>query len=139
MPENKDEAPKIFIDSDWKEEARKEKEELDRQTREAQAQAEMPPASILDIVQMVVMQASVSLGGFQDPQTGQRIPPSLLAARHYIDLLALLIEKTRDRVTEEEKKIMEGTLHQLRLAFVEIAGAGAGAPDAAPGGADRHA
>ncbi len=71
---------------------------------------------------MVIMQASIGLGGFQDPQTGQRMSPNLPLARHYIDLLALLHEKTKNNLSENENAIMEATLHELRMAFVQMAG-----------------
>ena len=119
MADAKDQSPKIIIDDDWKEQARREKEEADRQTRE-QAQQTIPEPSILELVQMLVMQVSVGLGGMQDPQTGQQIPPSLPLAKHYIDLLEVLKNKTKGNLDENEQKIVDGTLHELRMAFVQI-------------------
>ena len=60
MAENSDEKPKIIVDSDWKEEAQKEKEEADRMTRE-EAAAELPPPSIAEVIQMILVQASFGL------------------------------------------------------------------------------
>lgn len=125
MADKPEDAPQIFVDTDWKEQARREKEELDRQTREEPAHGQLPEPSLGEIVHMIVIQASLGLGGFQDPNTGQVIPPNLAVAKHYIDLLDLLLNKTRDRLDENEKSIMEGTLHELRLAFVQAAGVGA--------------
>jgi hypothetical protein len=88
---------------------------------------------VLDIAQMIVMQATIALGAYQDPQTGQRIPANLPAARHYIDLLALLDEKTGNNITAEEHQILQATTHQLRMAFVEIAG-GRLSPEGGPQG-----
>jgi hypothetical protein len=133
----KGEEPKIFIDSDWKEEARREKEELDRQTRQVAGGEQIPGPSLLEIVQMVVMQASIGLGGFEDPQTGRRIPPNLPLAKHYIDLLELLHQKTLPNLEQDEKQVIEATMHELRMAFVQIAGGGAEKPPA--GGAQSDA
>ena len=135
MADNPEDTPHIFVDSDWKEQARREKEELDRQTREEPAQGQLPDPSLGEIVHMIVIQASLGLGGFQDPNTGQVIPPNLAVAKHYIDLLDLLLNKTRNNLDENEKAIMEGTLHELRMAFVQVAGVGTaqsrpGSPDA---------
>jgi hypothetical protein len=127
MAETNDGKPKIIVDSDWKEEARREKEELDRQTRDMPKAGELPAPHLAEIVQMIVVQASVGLGGFQDPQTGQRIPPQLSVAKHYIDLLELLQQKTSDNLDDEEKTILDRTLHELRMAFVQTAGS-SGAP-----------
>lgn len=119
--------PKIIIDDDWKEQAQREKEELDRQSREAREQQGIPEPSILEIAQILVMQASIGLGGMQDPSTGQQIPPSLPLAKHYIDLLDVLRAKTVNNLDEEEKRVIEGTLHELRMAFVQIASGAMGA------------
>ncbi|MHC4443013.1 MAG: DUF1844 domain-containing protein [Planctomycetota bacterium] len=121
--QNNDEKPKIIVDSDWKEEARREKEELDRQTREMPLPGQLPDPSVAELIQMIIVQASIGLGGFQDPQTGQRIPPNLPTAKHYIDLLELLQAKTKGNLDENENALLESTLHELRMAFVQSAGA----------------
>lgn len=128
MADHDEKESKIFVDSDWKEQARREKEELDRQAREAEAQ-EPPEASIIEVIQILVMQASIGLGGFQDPQTGQQPPPNLPLAKHYIDLLAILGDKSKGNLTDEEQKILDGTLHELRMAFVQVASALGAMPD----------
>ena len=71
---------------------------------------------------MIIIQASIGLGGFQDPQSGQRIPPNLPTAKHYIDLLELLQAKTKGNLDENEKALLESTLHELRMAFVQATG-----------------
>jgi hypothetical protein len=111
--------PRIIIDDDWKEQARREKEEAERQTQQ-QAPQQIPEPSILELVQMIIMQVSIGLGGMQDPSTGQPIPPSLPLAKHYIDLLEILQKKTQNNLDENEKKVIEGTLHELRQAFVQV-------------------
>ena len=112
--------PKIIIDDDWKQQAQREKEEAEQLAREQEANQGMPEPSILELVQIVIMQASVGLGGMQDPGTGRMIPPNLPLAKHYIDLLEVLKDKTKGNLSEEEAKIVEGTLHELRMAFVQI-------------------
>jgi hypothetical protein len=125
MPEPNENEPRIFIDDDWKEQARREKEEADRMTRQDELPGELPAPSLAEIVQMIAVQATFGLGGIRDPQTGQVIPPDLMLARHYIDLLELFQQKTADRVNDNEKAIIEGTLHELRMLFVHVAQAGA--------------
>jgi len=77
---------------------------------------------------MIAMQAVIGLGGFQDPQTGQTIPPQLPLAKHYIDLLELLQRKTAQAVDDDEKRLIDQTLHELRMAFVQAAGVGTAPP-----------
>ena len=125
----------IHIDSDWKEEARLEKERL-TQAESAAKPESSPAASFAELVNLVVMQAAMSLGGFAGP-SGEQVPPDLSTARHYVDLLGLLQEKTSGNLSEQEKKMLETVLHELRMQFVQSAGAGASpspspSPDAQP-------
>ena len=41
-------------------------------------------------------------------------------ARHFIDLLALLDEKTADSLSAEEQQAIDQSLHELRMAFVQV-------------------
>lgn len=124
MPDPNNEQPKIIVDDDWKAQAQREKEEADRQTREQEEGGALPAAHLAEIVQMVALQASVGLGLVTDPRSGQPIPADLAVAKHFIDLLALFHQKTGDNLDETEKKIVEGTLYELQMAFVHIANGG---------------
>jgi hypothetical protein len=122
MAQDNKEEPKIIIDDDWKEQALREKEEADRVARETEGAGEegpLPGPHLAEIIQMVTMQATIGLGGFRD-QNGQAIPPNLEYAKHYIDLLELLMNKTRNNLDEQEQRMLGGTLHELRMAFVEV-------------------
>lgn len=55
------------------------------------------------------------------PAPGQEQPEiDLTMARHYIDLLALLDEKTADQLDEDEQTELDEALHELRMAFVQM-------------------
>lgn len=137
MADPNDQEPRIFVDTDWKEEARKEKERLDRETRDMPKRDEIPPPSMVELIQMLVMQISIGLAGMQDPQTGQALPPSLPLAKHYIDLLELLQQKTKGNLDPDEQRVLEGTLHEVRMAFVQVAGGGGTPPPGAAPGAGK--
>ncbi len=121
MADTNDNKPKIIVDDDWKEQARKEKEEADRLAHEQEESLEIPEPSLAEVVQMIAIQATMALGGVKDPQTGQPIPPHMPLAKHYIDLLELLQTKTVGKVDEQERMIIDGTLQELRMIFVQIA------------------
>ncbi|HOW72186.1 MAG TPA: DUF1844 domain-containing protein [Phycisphaerae bacterium] len=131
MPDPNNEQPKIIVDDDWKAQAQREKEEADRQTREHEESGSLPAAHLAEIVQMIALQASVGLGLVTDPRSGQPIPPDLAVAKHFIDLLTLFRQKTGDKLDDVEKKIVEGTLYELQMAFVHVAGGG-------PAGGDQE-
>ncbi len=117
---------KIIVDENWKSQVQEEKERLQQQTAEDPATKHqpsdpddppLPPASLPFLVTSLATQAMVALGQVPDPLTGQPMRrPNL--ARHHIDTLAVLREKTKGNLTDEEDALLEGALHQLRMAFV---------------------
>ncbi len=126
MPENEGEK-KIIVDDDWKAQARKEKEQLAEETAMPES---IPDPSFAELVNIIATQVVVGLGGMAGPG-GERIPPNIEVAKHYIDMLQMLEEKTRNNLTDDEKKLLDQVLYELRLLYVQAAGGGA-AP-AAPG------
>jgi hypothetical protein len=42
-------------------------------------------------------------------------------AKHHIDSLAVLEEKTKGNLSEEEKKMLDAALYETRMRFVSIA------------------
>lgn len=144
------EAPKIIVDSDWKSQAQAEKDRLaaEESKREASAGSRgapgdpnaLPPADFQSLVGMLVTQALMYLGGVADRRTGQAVfDPDL--SRFYIDLLAVLEEKTRNNLSEAESKDLLGAVHELRSRYVELvqmvarqASAGGGAGPGPAGG-----
>jgi hypothetical protein len=123
----------LHIDSDWKEEAAREKEKLAAQEQAKQetagpgGAAADRPLSVLDIMEMLGIQAMVGLGAMQGAD-GQRIPANPPAAKLYIDLLDILVEKTKGNVTEEESRAMQTALYELRMSYVQVATGGGQAP-----------
>ncbi len=62
-------------------------------------------------------QGLVLLGEVPNPYT-QKTEEDADAARHTIDILALLQEKTRGNLTTEEHQLLESVLYELRLKFM---------------------
>jgi len=59
------------------------------------------------------------LGMFHFGEEKDRPAPDFRVARHSIDLLAMLQEKTRGNVTMEEQRLVENALTELRFRFVQ--------------------
>ena len=77
----------------------------------------LPPASFLGVANMLGMQAAVHLGVLESaPGAGGHI--DLDAARHFIDLIGVLQEKTRGNLTREEDTLLDEMLADLRMQFV---------------------
>ena len=80
----------------------------------------VPPASFDMLVLSLAMQAQMELGGGGTGQEGQA--PNLEVARHTIDLLAMLREKTKGNLSMEENRMLENTLTELRYRYVQVVG-----------------
>ncbi len=61
--------------------------------------------------------AFVGLGDIESPLTKKK-EPNLLAAKHNIDLLELLLVKTKGNLLEQEHKLLEDILYQARIRYV---------------------
>lgn len=134
-------APKIQIDSDWKAQAQAEKQKLAEQAKAkaapptakpgasgsagvpgagARPAGGLPPATFETLVSTMTTQALFSMGGIPDPRTGQRIQ-NLDLARHHIDMLTIIEEKTKGNLTDDEQQLLSGTLFELRQRYVQLA------------------
>jgi hypothetical protein len=52
-------------------------------------------------------------------QSLEHQPPDLMMAKHNIDLLVLLEEKTKGNRTAEEEQLLAHLLYQLRMSYVQ--------------------
>ncbi len=126
MAENDKEEKKIIVDEDWKAQAQKEKEilkkeeELEHKTEEKeQERPPMPEADFPGLISMITTQAYYALGVIGTEQDKEH-PPDLAVAKYNIDMLGIIEEKTKGNLTEDEAKLLESTLHQLRMIFVQL-------------------
>lgn len=73
------------------------------------------------LVQSIYMSAAVQMGA--DTQPGEQPRVDILGARQSIDMLGVLEEKTRGNLTEDEKRLLQTALFDLRMSFLEITNA----------------
>ena len=91
-------------------------EQAYNQTRGPQS-PNMPEASFLSLIDMFAGEAAMNLGMAQTPD-GSRTPVDFEAARHWIDMLGMLEQKTRGNLNDEEASVLENVLAYLRMQFV---------------------
>ena len=118
--------PKIVVDEDWKSEAEAEKQKLAEKEPSGGADEgprEMPPASFDTLISGLVTQILFALGAIEDPQTKRRYR-NLALAKHHIDTLAVVEEKTSGNLTDEEKKLLDNALYEVRMRYVQMAQTG---------------
>ena len=77
----------------------------------------LPEPNLISLASGLATQAMVSMGAFPNPMTGKTCM-LLNQAKHLIDTVELLFEKTKGNQTPEEAKTLENVLHELRMIFV---------------------
>jgi Domain of unknown function (DUF1844) len=79
----------------------------------------LPPVSFAFLTESLRVQAEMQLGLMH---TGSEEDPAadLEMARHTIDLMALLQEKTKGNLTLEEQRLLENSLTLLRFRYVQV-------------------
>ena len=81
------------------------------------------PASFINFLMSIASNAAAALGMMEHPVTGERrVDPEL--AKHWIDVLGMLQQKTRGNLAPQEQQIFEGLLADLRMQYVSLSGAG---------------
>jgi hypothetical protein len=77
----------------------------------------IPPASFEFLVLSLRMQAELQMGLLGHDE---KLPePDLRLARHTIDLLSCLHEKTKGNLSLEEQRLLDNSLTELRFRYVQ--------------------
>ncbi|MGH9557898.1 MAG: DUF1844 domain-containing protein [Bryobacteraceae bacterium] len=79
----------------------------------------LPPPTFEFLVFSLKMQAEMRMG-LLAPEDEQDAGADLIAARHAIDMLAMLSEKTRGNLSLEEQRLIENSLTELRFRYVQV-------------------
>lgn len=121
-----DSEKKIVVDEDWKaqveaerEQEREKKEQEPAEEAAAGGPRQLPPPSFQMHISNLATQAMMFLGQFPNPIT-EKQEIRLDDAKHVIDTLGILDEKTKGNLDKQEAEMMEGILHELRMAFVQV-------------------
>ncbi|HEX8653314.1 MAG TPA: DUF1844 domain-containing protein [Pyrinomonadaceae bacterium] len=77
------------------------------------------PASFINFLMSIASNAAASLGMMEHPVTGEH-GVDLQLAKHWIDVLGMLQERTRGNLAAQEQQIFEGLLSDLRMQYVSL-------------------
>ncbi len=119
---------KIIVDDDWKSQVENEKQGATNPVaRLAEDEAEVeamtpglpPKATFETLVTMLFTQGMASLGQLPG-QDNQTMPINKDLAKHFIDTIELLGEKTKGNLNSDESSLLGEVLHVLRLTFVSV-------------------
>ena len=131
MTEPEDKGYKVedrrFLHKSEEEKAKIKEEEAARQaaaaagqetTAEAPKDMPVPEITFTSFLISLGSSAFIHLGDIPDPATGE-IKKDVPLAKQTIDLLGLLREKTRNNLLEEEEKLFEHLLYDLRMRYIK--------------------
>ena len=80
----------------------------------------LPPATFEFLIASLKMQCEMQLGLLHFGDEKDRPQPELHLARHSIDMLAMLQDKTRGNLSMEEQRLVENSLTELRFRYVHV-------------------
>ena len=77
------------------------------------------PASFVNFLSTLATNAAAALGAMPHPVTGQR-SLDLETGKFWVDVLAMLKEKTRNNLHPKEQELFDGILGDLRMQYVQM-------------------
>ncbi len=101
-------------------EEKTQEEPTEKTSKEEPRTAPLPEISFTSLIFSLSSSALFHFGEIADPQTGEK-KKDLPLAKHAIDTIAMLKEKTGGNLTEEEQKFIESILTDLKWRFVKAA------------------
>ena len=125
---------KIIVDEDWKRRVEAEREAAAQgptppepapspaaEEHASPAEAHLPEPGLSYLASTLYLQAAIALGMLPNPVTGKS-EVRLTHAKHAIDTLEILQQKTEGNRTQEETDELEAILHQVRLGYIQLRG-----------------
>ena len=127
----------LQIDTDWKKQAQAEKRRLAEELKAREsappaakpaatrpraagaADRKMPPASFDTLLRSTVTQALYYLGDLASP--GGESGVNLDLAKHHLDTLTVLEDKTTGNLDDQERQTLDESLYEVRMRFVSVA------------------
>ncbi len=99
------------------EKLREEPVQTQEEKTDDQAYPPLPEVNFSTFIISLSTEVLFHLGEIAHPGTGER-QKNLPLAKHAIDTLAMLQEKSKGNLTEEEQKLLESMLYDLRMCFI---------------------
>lgn len=90
------------------------------QARQAEKETKRPPlpeVTLSTFIFSLVSSALVNLGEAPDPSTGTT-SSDLVLAKHTIDMIAMIKNKTQGNLTDDEQAMIDNVLYDLRMRYV---------------------
>ena len=137
-----------YVDESWKESVTQEKEILQEshpaspdshspgsdpavpqaagQDPEAQPDEDAVELNFINYITSLIFQAMIFLGEVPNPMNNNEIDRNPQQAKFLIDTLILLREKTRGNLNSQEDQILNSSIYELEMKYVECISSGKG-------------
>lgn len=113
---------RIFADEKQPEESAGESQEASGpETDQGEAEFQLPEINFPTFIFSLNSSALLNLGAIEDPGTGEKAK-NLPLAKQTIDILAMLEEKTKGNLTDDEAAMLKNILYELRMLYVKEKG-----------------
>jgi len=93
--------------------------EAEEELTEDDLAAARDPASFVSFLMSIASNAASALGMMEHPVTHQR-EVDVELGKHWIDVLGMLQKKTAGNLSNQEKRMLEGLLADLRMQYVSL-------------------
>jgi len=97
---------------------KKEEAEKERVSDDDEQRVPLPEVNFNSLIFSLSSSALLHIGEIADPHTGEK-RKDLALAKHTVDIIAMLKEKTKGNLDEEEEKFLENILTDLRWRYVK--------------------
>ncbi len=87
--------------------------------KDASGRCVMPEVTFTSFILSLNTSALYHMGELLHPETGQRVVDRELA-KHTIDTLVLLADKTKGNLEYEERELLTRILYELKMRFVKL-------------------
>lgn len=111
--EEVDKKEKIVVDK-----MEKDQETSDQSKKKPSNDFEYPPVNFTNFILSLSTSALFHFGDFAD-ESGGKSEKNLPAAKQTIDVLDMLHEKTRGNLDEDENKLLQSVLYELKMRYVK--------------------
>jgi len=94
-------------------------EDLDELDETSDIPGARDPASFVNFLSTLATNAAAALGAVPHPATGKRTL-DLESGKYWLDILAMLREKTKGNLHPKEQQLVDGLLGDLRMQYVQL-------------------
>ena len=94
------------------------KKDKDREEKKEKGAAPLPEVNFSSFILSLSSSTLLHLGEIADPQSGEK-KKDMALAKQSIDIISLLKDKTKGNLTQEEEKLLDHLLYDLRMRFVK--------------------